>query len=43
MVRRRHPLVPGEPANQDRVELEFLLRTWASTRSCTEFEVEEAV
>ncbi len=41
-VRRRHPPVRGEPASQDRIELEFLLRAWAGTRSGMDFEVEEA-
>ena len=41
-VTRRHPRVAGEPRNQDRMELEFVLRVWASGRPETEFEVEEA-
>jgi hypothetical protein len=41
-VRRRHPLVLGEPASQDRIELEFLLRAWAGNCPGTNFDVEEA-
>jgi hypothetical protein len=41
-VIRRHPVVPGEPPHQDRVELEFVLRAWAGARPGTNFEVEEA-
>lgn len=41
-VIRRHPVVAGEPPHQDRMELEFVLRAWASARPGTNFEVEEA-
>lgn len=41
-VRRHHPHVRGEPASQDRIELEFLLRAWAGNRPGTNFDVEEA-
>jgi hypothetical protein len=41
-VRRRHRLLEGEPPTQDRVELEFILREWASHQPGTAFEVEEA-
>jgi hypothetical protein len=41
-VRRRHPVVPGEPPVQDRIELEFIIRVWAAQRPGTAFEVEEA-
>jgi hypothetical protein len=41
-VRRHHPLVQGEPASQDRIELEFLIRAWAGTRPGMNFDVEEA-
>ena len=41
-VTRRHPVVAGEPPGQDRMELEFVLRAWASGRPGTDFEVEEA-
>jgi hypothetical protein len=41
-VTRRHPRIAGEPPDQDRMELEFILRTWASTRADSTFEVEEA-
>ena len=41
-IRRRHPVLEGEPATQDRTELEFILRAWATQRPGTVFEVEEA-
>ena len=41
-VRRRHPVVSGEPPSQDRTELEFIIRVWAAERPGTAFEVEEA-
>ena len=41
-VRRRHRVVEGEPPTQDRVELEFVLRAWATRRPGAAFEVEEA-
>jgi hypothetical protein len=41
-VRRRHPVVAGEPPTQDRMELEFIVRVWAAERPGTAFEVEEA-
>jgi hypothetical protein len=43
MVRRRHAVVPGEPAHQDRLEMEFVLRAWARHRPDARYEVEEAV
>jgi hypothetical protein len=42
IVTRRHPRIAGEPPDQDRMELEFILRTWTSTRPDSTFEVEEA-
>jgi hypothetical protein len=42
-VIRRHALVPGEPAHQDRVEMEFVLRAWARRRPDAGYEVDEAV
>jgi hypothetical protein len=42
-IRRRHPVLEGEPAGQDRMELEFVLRVWARQRPGTVFELEEAV
>jgi hypothetical protein len=40
---RQHPPAPGEPPEQDRMELEFLVRVWASQRSRpAEFEVDQA-
>jgi hypothetical protein len=41
-VRRRHRVLEGEPPMQDRVELEFVLREWATRQPGTAFEVEEA-
>ena len=41
-VRRRHRVLEGEPPTQDRMELEFVLRVWATERPGTAFEVEEA-
>jgi hypothetical protein len=41
-VRRRHQVVSGEPPTQDRMELEFIVRVWATQRPGTAFEVEEA-
>jgi hypothetical protein len=41
-VTRHHPVVPGEPRIQDRMELEFIVRVWAAKRPGTAFEVEEA-
>jgi hypothetical protein len=42
-VIRRHPVVAGEPPDQDRVELEFVTRLWSErTGADPEFEVEEA-
>jgi hypothetical protein len=42
VVTRRHPRLAGEPPDQDRMELEFVVRMWATTRPDAEFEVEEA-
>jgi hypothetical protein len=41
-VFRRHAVVPGEPAYQDRLELEFVLRTWARGRNGADYDVEYA-
>jgi hypothetical protein len=41
-VTRQHALVPGEPWYQDRVEIEFVLRVWASHHPDARYEVEEA-
>jgi len=41
-VRRSHPVTEGEPPVQDRIELEFVLREWATHQPGTSFEVEEA-
>ena len=41
-VRRSHAPLRGEPASQERIELEFLLRTWAGAHPGTEFVIEEA-
>jgi hypothetical protein len=41
-VIRRHRVLAGEPPFQDRMELEFVLRTWANQRPGAAFEVEEA-
>jgi hypothetical protein len=40
---RQHPRAPDEPPEQDRMELEFLVRVWASQRSRpAEFAVDQA-
>jgi hypothetical protein len=42
-VTRRHDVVPGEPAYQDRLELEFILQVWARGKNRdTCYEIEEA-
>jgi hypothetical protein len=41
-VTRRHAVVPGEPAYQDRLELEFVLRTWTRGNGDACYEIEEA-
>jgi hypothetical protein len=41
-VVRRHAVVPGEPAYQDRLEMEFILRTWARGRHGSDYAVEYA-
>ncbi len=41
-VTRRHAVNPGEPSNQDRMEIEFVLRAWASRHPDASYEVEEA-
>ena len=41
-VRRRHAVVPGEPPTQDRTEIEFVVRAWASDHPDAQYEVEEA-
>jgi hypothetical protein len=41
-VVRRHAVVPGEPSHQDRVEIEFVLRAWATQNRDARYKVEEA-
>lgn len=42
-VNRRHDVVPGEPAYQDRLELEFVLQVWARGKNRgARYEIEEA-
>jgi hypothetical protein len=41
-VKRRHPVVPGEPGYQDRREMEFVLRVWARGERDARYEIEEA-
>ena len=41
-VTRRHDVVPGEPAHQDRLELEFVLQVWAQENRGARYEIEEA-
>ena len=41
-VNRRHAVVPGEPAYQDRLEMEFVLRAWARGRHDADYAVEYA-
>ena len=41
-VTRRHAVVPGEPPAQDRTEIEFVVRAWASNHPDAKYEVEEA-
>jgi hypothetical protein len=43
-VTRRHPVVPGEPPDQDVTELTFVVRTWFATRAgqTPAFAVDEA-
>ena len=41
-VVRRHPVVSGEPAHQDRMELEFIVNAWAREHPGMDFEIEEA-
>lgn len=41
-VTRRHAVVPGEPAYQDRLEMEFVLRTWARGDRDGHYEIEAA-
>jgi hypothetical protein len=42
IVRRRHPVLEGEPSCQDRMELEFVLRGWPGREPGTAIEVDEA-
>jgi hypothetical protein len=42
MVTRRHGPVRDKPRQQDRIELEFVIRAWASDRPEIEFEIDEA-
>jgi hypothetical protein len=37
-----HPVAPDEPANQDRMELEFVVSAWAREHPGRRFEIEEA-
>lgn len=41
-VVRKHPVVSGEPAHQDRMELEFIVSAWAREHPGMDFEIEEA-
>ena len=42
-VIRRHPIVPGEPPDQDVTELRFVVRTWSATHDrVPAFAIEEA-
>ena len=41
-IARRHAVVPGEPPDQHRVEIEFVVRAWARQRPDARYEVEEA-
>jgi hypothetical protein len=41
-VRRRHPVLAGEPPFQDRMELEFVLRIWANQQPGIDFDIEDA-
>ncbi len=41
-VSRSHEVLEGEPPCQDQMELEFVLRVWASQRPGVNFVVEEA-
>jgi hypothetical protein len=41
IVRRNHPLVAGEPPDQDEIELDFILRVWAQRRS-VQYEIQSA-
>ena len=40
-VVRRHAVVPGEPSNQDRQEIEFVVRAWAGDYPDALYEVED--
>lgn len=42
VVRPREAPLPGEPENQNRVELDFVLRAWAHTRQGIGYEIVEA-
>jgi hypothetical protein len=42
VVHRRHKLVAGEPAHQDRTELDFVVRGWANERPGVAYEIERA-
>jgi hypothetical protein len=42
VVRRTHRTLPGEPLTQDQVELEFVVRGWASDRPGVIYEIERA-
>ena len=42
VVRRTHRALPGEPLTQDQIELEFVVRGWASGRPDVTYEIERA-
>lgn len=42
VVRRTHRALPGEPLTQDQIELEFVVRGWASDRPGVTYEIERA-
>jgi hypothetical protein len=42
VVRRRHKRLAGEPAYQDKMELEFIVRGWAHRRPDAHYRIDEA-
>jgi hypothetical protein len=42
IVRRTHRALLGEPLTQDQIELEFVVRGWASDRPGVTYEIERA-
>jgi hypothetical protein len=42
IVRSAHAPQPGEPADQDEIELEFVVRAWAAGRRGLNYEIERA-